>query len=99
VKTEKQMSRAVARALGRYACHEIRVGDCVFDVVAYDKRNKLFKVVECKRTSKAAGIGQTFGQLSAYHATIATRGREFLDSYSKRIPVPMRLGKMDGSDE
>lgn len=93
MKTEKQMSRAVSNALGKYACHEVKVGDCIFDVVSYDRKNKLFNVVECKRTSKAAGTGQTFGQLSAYHATIAARGSEFLDSYSKRIPVPMRLGR------
>jgi hypothetical protein len=99
MRTEKQMSRAVARSLGRYACHELKVGDCIFDVVAYDKKEKLFRVVECKRSSKASRIGKTFGQLSAYRATIAARGREFLDAYSKKIPVTMRLERwMEATD-
>ena len=71
LKTETDMSQAVARTLGRYAVREVRVGDCGFDVVSYNKKDKTFHVVECKMSKSASGIGQTFGQLAAYSATIA----------------------------
>ena len=99
VKTEAHMSATVARDLGKFAAREIRVGDCIFDVVAYNKQEKLFRLVECKKTSKASGIGHAFGQVAAYHATIATHGVQFLDAYSKKIPSPMRLTRwMEATD-
>jgi hypothetical protein len=100
VKTESHMSQAVACTLGKYAAREIRVGDCIFDVVAYNKREKSFRLVECKQSRKASGIGQAFGQLAAYSATIAARGREFLIAYSKKLPVPMHQGRwMEATDD
>ena len=100
VKTESQMSQAVARALGKYAAREVRVGECIFDVVAFNKNNLSFTVVECKLARKTAGIGQAFGQLAAYSATIATQAREFLDAYSKKVPTPIHLGRwMEATDE
>ena len=99
VKTESQMSQAVAFTLGKYAAREVRVGDCIFDVVAYNKKEKSFRLVECKKTRKASGIGQAFGQLAAYSATIATHGREFLVAYSKKLDVPMHQGRwMEATD-
>jgi hypothetical protein len=99
VKTESHMSQAVARDLGKYAAREVKVGDCKFDVVAYNKEEKLFRLVECKKTNKASGIGHAFGQVAAYHATIATHGVQFLDAYSKKIPNPMRLTRwMEATD-
>src|SRR5260370_8528839 len=99
VKTETQMSQAVACDLGKYAAREVRVGDCIFDVVAYNKKEKLFRLVECKKSSKASKIGHAFGQVAAYHATIATLGDQFLDAYSKKIPSPMRLRRwMEATD-
>lgn len=85
------MSQAVAYKLGKYATREININDCIFDVVAYDKKARLFRVVECKRRSKASAIGHAFGQLATYKATIAAQGGIFLDVYSKRIN--MRLGR------
>lgn len=93
VKTGSQMSQAVACTLGRYAAREVRVDDCIFDVVAYNKKEKSFRLVECKKTRKASGIGQAFGQLAAYSATIATHGQEFLVAYSKKLAVPMHQDK------
>jgi len=65
VKTEAQMSQAVACNLGKYAAREVKVGDCIFDVVAYNKKEKLFRLVECKKSSKASKIGHAFGQVAA----------------------------------
>lgn len=99
VKTEAHMSQAVACNLGKYAAREVRVGDCIFDVVAYNKTEKLFRLVECKKSSKASKIGHAFGQVAAYHATIATLGDQFLDAYSKKMPSPMRLRRwMEATD-
>lgn len=97
--SEADMSQAVACKLGKYATREIKISDCIFDVVAYDKNEKVFRVVECKRSSKASTIGHAFGQLATYRATIAAEGRAFLDIYSKKIPVAMRLGRwMEATD-
>jgi hypothetical protein len=99
LKSESDMSQAVARILGKYAVREVWVGDCIFDVVAYNKKKKSFRLVECKMSKSVTGIGKAFGQLAAYSATIATRADEFLDAYSKRLRVPMRLGEwMEATD-
>ncbi len=90
VKTETQMSQAVACFLKKYAAREVRVGDCIFDVVAYNKNEKLFKLVECKKSRKSSGIGHAFGQLAAYSTTIAAHATDFLDAYSRKLPVRMR---------
>jgi hypothetical protein len=83
------MSQAVACTLGKYAAREIRVGDCIFDVVAYNKKQKSFRLVECKLSQRITGIGHAFGQLAAYSATIATQAREFLDAYTKKCRMPL----------
>ncbi len=94
------MSQAVARTLGRYAVREVRVGDCGFDVVSYNKKDKTFHVVECKMSKSASGIGQTFGQLAAYSATIAEQRRNFIINYSKKLDVPMHQGRwMEATDD
>lgn len=99
VKTESQMSQSVARTLGKYAAREVKVGDCIFDVVAYNKKDTSFRLVECKKSRSASGIGRAFGQLAAYSATIATHGREFVDAYSKKLAVPMNQGRwMEATD-
>jgi|ERR1700693_4887228 len=88
VKTESDMSQAVACTLGKYAAREIRVGGCIFDVVAYNKKEKLFSLVESKKSQKATGIGHAFGQIAVYSATIASGGgRPFLKAYSKKVPM------------
>ncbi len=87
---EKQMALAVSRHLGNSAT-EITVGRCRFDVVAYDKKVRLFKVVECKRVNDATRIGQTFGQVGAYRGVLEGQAFKFVDAFSKK--VHMRFGR------
>ncbi len=93
VKKEFEMSQAVAHLLGKYAARELRVAGCIFDVVAFDKKELSFTVVECKLSRKTTGIGKAFGQLAAYSATIATQVDKFLDAYSKKVPTQIHLGR------
>ena len=86
LETEAQMAEAVAGHLRRSA-REVRVEDCIFDVVAYDKQNKLFKLVECKLGSQATNIGHAFGQVAAYYAVVTDRGFEFVNALSKKLPL------------
>jgi len=58
-----------------------------FDVVAYDKQEKLFRLVECKLGSKATSVGHAFGQVAAYYAVLAARGRDFLNAFSRKVPL------------
>jgi hypothetical protein len=93
------MSQAIACSLGKCAAREVKVSDCIFDVVAYNKKEKLFRLVECKKTRKASGIGQAFWQLAAYSAAIATHAREFVIAYSKKA-VPMHQGRwLEATDD
>lgn len=62
------------------------MGDCVFDAVAYDKKHKMFYVVECKKSSRVGRIGQTFEQIAAYHATLAANGKAFGIGYNRNVP-------------
>lgn len=97
LRRETRMAEAVARRLPR-SVREVRVGDCIFDVVAYDKRDRLFRLVECKLGSQATSIGHAFGQLAAYYAILSARGRDFLDVFSKK--VPLRYGRlMEATEE
>jgi len=67
--------------------------------VAYNKKEKLFRLVECKRSRKASAIGHAFGQVAAYSATIAAHGRDFVVAYSKKLAVPMHQGRwMEATD-
>jgi hypothetical protein len=93
VETESHMSQAVLCTLGKYAAREIRAGGCIFDVVAYSKNERLFKLIECKRSSRTSPIGHAFGHLAAYSATLAEHGIPFLDAFSKKLTAPMRLGE------
>lgn len=89
MRTESQMAEAVARHLRR-AAREIKVGDCIFDVVAYDKHRKVFSLVECKLGSKTATMGHAFGQIAAYYAIVAERGFDLVNALSKKLPLSFR---------
>lgn len=96
LRTEAQMAEAVAYRFRRSA-REIRVGSCVFDVVAYDKGTRIFKVFECKRVSDARRIGQTFGQAAAYVSIVSENGFAFVDALSRKLY--MRFGRwMEGTN-
>jgi hypothetical protein len=58
------------------------------DVVAYDKRLQLFKLVECKLGSQSTAIGKTFGQIAAYCAVLSTRGRDFVEAFNEKVHLP-----------
>jgi len=93
LKTEVQMAEAVARQL-KNAAREVKVGDCIFDVVAYDKGQRLFRLVECKLGSKAASIGHAFGQVAAYYAVVVDQGYHFVDTFSKKVEPRLRFGRL-----
>jgi hypothetical protein len=80
------MSQAVARHLAKSA-REVRVGNCIFDVVGYDKREKLFQIVECKMGDHVTSLGHAFGQIAAYYAVLAAMGRDFLNAYTRKVPL------------
>jgi hypothetical protein len=86
--SEKTMTKSVARWLksGKgLAATEISLGGSRFDVVAYDKKRRIFKVVECKLTKRKAGIGKTFGQMVSYTGVLSNRGYDFVNAASKKF--------------
>jgi hypothetical protein len=89
IRKESEMAGAVARHLRR-AAREVRIGDCIFDVVAYDKQKVKFKLVECKLGHNAADLGHAFGQVVAYHAVIAGRGFDLVNAFSKKLPLSFK---------
>ena len=88
VLTEKKMAKAVARWLKSekgLAAQEISLGGNRFDVVAYDKKRRVFKVVECKLTKRETSIGKTFGQLISYSGTLSRSGYDFVNRASEKL--------------
>lgn len=83
---EVDMSKAVAQRLAK-STREVKVGDCIFDVVAYDKKEQMFRLVECKLGDQATSIGHAFGQIAAYYSILSARGRDFLDAYTDKVPL------------
>jgi hypothetical protein len=79
----------VKRYIGRkYDCatvRELNFGGPKFDVVGFSPSTGEFHIVECKMTSRLAGIGQTFGQILAYKAMIFDAGDKFLNAYLKQL--------------
>jgi hypothetical protein len=96
IRTESDMADAVMRHLNKgkvIAGPEVKLGRCRFDVVAYDKNRRIFKVIECKLHSGPASVGRTFGQAMTYFAMLEGRASEFLDAASRKLPR-MRLRTM-----
>jgi hypothetical protein len=91
IETEAQMAEAVAEHF-KNSTREVRVGNCILDVVAYDKEAKLFSVIECKLGSDVTTIGHAFGQIATYHAEISAREQDFLDAYTDK--VHLRWGRL-----
>jgi hypothetical protein len=86
LRNEHKMAEAVAGHL-KNSAREVRVGSCIFDVVAYDKNEKLFSIIECKLGSHVTNIGHAFGQISAYYAVLSVLGRDFIDAFTKKVPL------------
>lgn len=85
MKNEAEMSQHVAAHLKKTSAREIRVGGCKFDVVAYDKEQRLFEIAECKLGSAPTVIGHAFGQAAAYCGILSAHGVEFLNAYTKQV--------------
>jgi len=93
VKTENDMADAVLKHFNRgkcVACREVKLGRNRFDVVAYDKNQQLFSVIECKLHSKPTTVGRTFGQAMTYLTNIENHAFEFLDAASRKLQ-PLRF--------
>lgn len=88
LRNEAQMAGAVAQHFTKSA-REVKVGDCIFDVVAYDKKEKLFRIIECKLGSHVTTIGHASGQISAYIAVLSDceRERKFINAFTKKVPL------------
>jgi hypothetical protein len=88
ITTEKTMAEAVARKFKSekgLAAQQISLGRHRFDVVAYDKKRRVFIVVECKLTRRDTGIAKTFGQLAAYKVGSSKHGYDFVNAVSKKL--------------
>ncbi len=75
------------------ALRELHLGGPAFDVVGFNPEEEEFFVIECKRTTRAVGVGQTFGQILAYKAMIYEAGEKFLDSFEKKL-IKSRITKI-----
>jgi hypothetical protein len=86
---ETHYQEAVKRYLIKeYKCatvRELNFGGPKFDVVGFSPDTGEFHIVECKRTSRLVGIGQTFGQILAYKSMIFESGPTFLNSFLKQL--------------
>jgi hypothetical protein len=80
------MAEAVAGHF-KNSVREVRVGSCIFDVAAYDKKEKLFSIIECKLGSHVTSIGHAFGQISAYYAVLSALGRDFINAFTRKVPL------------
>lgn len=72
----------------KYSCatvRELNFGGPKFDVVGFSPNTGEFHIVECKRTHRLAGIGQTFGQILAYKSMVFESGETFLNAFLKQL--------------
>jgi hypothetical protein len=94
LRMETDMAEAVAGHF-KNSAREVRLGrDCILDVVAYDKEQKLFSVIECKLSSAVTKISETFGQIAGYQAEISARPHTFIDAYTDKPEVRLRWGRL-----
>jgi hypothetical protein len=66
----------------------------VLDVVAYDKKQRLFRVFECKLGSDGITIANAFGQISVYQQEISTRPHKFIDAFTDKPEIRLRWGRL-----
>ena len=95
--TEAQMAEAVAKHF-KNGVLQVPVGvkdrKYILDVVAYDKEQKLFSVIECKLGSDGTTIAKTFGQISGYQQEISTRPHKFIDAFTDKPEIHLRWGRL-----
>jgi hypothetical protein len=75
----------IAKKYGCATVRELNFGGPKFDVVGFSPNTGEFHIVECKRTHRLAGIGQTFGQILAYKSMIFESGETFLNAFLKQL--------------
>jgi hypothetical protein len=79
------VKRYITKKYGCATVRELNFGGPKFDVVGFAPDSGEFHIVECKRTSRPVGVGQTFGQILAYQAMIFDAGERFLNSFEKHL--------------
>lgn len=91
---EQEMETAVMQWLqgsNVKVTNQVRMEGVRFDVVAYDKLSRTFKVVECKPTYTDVDIGKAFGQICTYRDKIQHNPDEFVDAASRKDKITMRF--------
>jgi len=82
---QEVVRKYISKKCGCAAVRELNFGGPKFDVVGFSPDAEEFLIVECKRTLRAVGVGQTFGQIIAYKAMIYDAGETFLDAFHKKL--------------
>jgi hypothetical protein len=82
---QELVKRYISKKYGCATVRELNFGGPKFDVVGFSPDTGEFHIVECKRTSRPVGVGQTFGQILAYQAMIFDAGERFLNSFEKHL--------------
>lgn len=79
------VKKYIAKKYGCATVRELNFGGPKFDVVGFSPESGEFHIVECKRTHRLAGVGQTFGQILAYKSMIFESGQTFLNAFLKQL--------------
>jgi len=79
------VKKYIARKYGCVTVRELNFGGPKFDVVGFSPDTEEFYIVECKRTARPVGVGQTFGQILAYKAMIYEAGELFLTAFERAL--------------
>jgi hypothetical protein len=82
---QELVRKYIRRQYGCVAVRELSFGGPKFDVVGFSPDSGEFHIVECKRTSRLVGVGQTFGQILAYKSMIFDSGQKFLNAFLKQL--------------
>jgi hypothetical protein len=85
-RNEREMAKVVASRFPKSAL-EVKVGACIFDIVAYEGKNRIFKIIECKLGTHVTTIGHAFGQISVYTAVLSSFERQFMDAFTSKSPL------------
>jgi len=75
----------ISKKHGCATIRELNFGGPKFDVVGFSPESGEFHIVECKRTSRLVGVGQTFGQILAYKSMIFDAGEKFLNAFLRQL--------------
>ncbi len=79
------VKKYISKKYGCATVRELNFGGPKFDVVGFSPDSGEFHIVECKRTSRLVGVGQTFGQILAYKSMIFESGQTFLNTFLKQL--------------